>query len=268
MANGIVRVIKGWIEPKKGGGGGTGRVDPNQKFASKIGSNLRVFDSSPELQGLFKGYFGFDIGQLGNFSIQDFQRLAKSAEEARQFEKYKDVILKNIQDYIAGVVNFNQLVAQCAKDGAAGMQKIDQATFDTWLVAQGYQQNVAKLSKKTQNQQQKFNRDMQDFNEYEDFTLEKYMENAAYKMQRKRDEFMRKVSESKANDNEYDINAEWQRFALKEKSRTERDLSDLLTYGEIRHRNPDTSYSEAVPVEVQQNNGGMWRNIGKFFNGE
>jgi hypothetical protein len=267
---GLVKVIKGFIQPHSGGGGNrTGRVDPNEKFASKIGSNLKVFSTSPELQGLFKGYFGFDIGQLGNFSIQDFQRLARSAEEARQFEKYKDVILKNIQDYISGVVNFNQMVAQCAKDGAAGMQKIDQSTFDTWLVAQGYQQNVAKLSKKTQNQQQKFSRDLEDFNSYEDFTLEQYMQNAAYKMQRKRDEFMRKVAESKANDNEYDINAEWQRFALKEKSRTERDLSDLLTYGEIKHRNPDAGYqSETVPVEVQQNNGGMWRNVGKFFNGE
>lgn len=264
----IVKAIKSFIQPYSGGSGNrNGTVDPSQKFASKIGSNLKVFDSSPEMQKMFQGYFGFDIGNLGNFSIEDFKRLAKSAEEARQFEKYKDVILKNIQDYISGVVNFNQLVAQCAKDGAEGMKKIDQSTFDTWLAYQGYQQNVAQLSKKTQTQQQRFNRDIQDVNEYEDFTLEKYMENAAYKMQRKKQKFLLSVSESRARDEEFDLNSEWQRFAAKERQQTERDLSDLLNYGEIRHRNPDSAHHQKVPVEVQQNSGGVWKGVGKFFNG-
>ena len=263
---GLVKIVKGFVQPYSGDTGNrNGRVNPGQQFTPKIGSNLKVFDSSREMQSLFQGYFGFDIGQLGSFSVEDFKRLAKSAEEARQFEKYKDVILKNIQDYISGVVSFNQLVAQCAKDGAEGMKKIDQSTFDTWLVHQGYQQNVAKLSKKTQTQQSRLNRDMQDFNSYEDFTLEKYMESAAYKMQRKVKNFLASMEESKARDAEFDINAEWQRFASKERQQTEKDLSDLLTYGEIRYRNPNSAQS--VPVEVQQNSGGVWQGVGKFFNG-
>jgi hypothetical protein len=262
----IVKAMKSFIQPYSGGGGNRTNGSANNQNFSKIGSNLKVFDTSPGMQKMFQGYFGFDIGNLGNFSIEDFKKLAKSAEEARQFEKYKDVILKNIQDYISGVVTFNQLVAQCAKDGAEGMKKIDQSTFDTWLAYQGYQQNAAQLSKKVQTQQQRFNRDREDFNSYEEFTLEKYLENAAYKMQRKKQKFLLSISESRAKDEEFDINSEWQRFAAKERQQTERDLADLLNYGEIRYRNPDGA-DQRRTVEVQQKNGGVWKGVGKFFDG-
>jgi hypothetical protein len=240
---------------KGGGRGGNGMND--QPLFGGIGQNLRVFAASPEMQKLFQQYYGFDPGAIGSFTADDFAALAKGADKAKQFEKYRNVIESNLKDYMNGVVGYNQMIAKCVTDGATGMQSIDQATFDGWLAWKNYKNNVEVLSAKSDSATARLDTKLAGVVATEQMSLENFRQIAAYRLERKRQEFQKKLPELQSEDAELDINAAWVKSQTKERNRAEKDLSDLLTYGEVRYRQPDFIDTGSDSTSRNRNQGGQ-----------
>lgn len=80
----------------------------NNHLNSAIAPSLvptKVFDTAPEMRGLFENYFGFDIGNIANMSPQQIGELVDMINQARQFDEMLPIIKKHIQDYIGYKVN-------------------------------------------------------------------------------------------------------------------------------------------------------------------
>jgi hypothetical protein len=118
---------------KYSGGGG---------IASALVGKVKVFDDAPDMATLFSNYYGFDPKAFAGMSEDEIGAFVDSVEEIKFLIANLDKLEKHVNDYIDGVVKYNEFVTRCVKVGAKGMEKIDRATLDVFLAWKGWQANT------------------------------------------------------------------------------------------------------------------------------
>jgi len=155
----------------------THHSQPNQTEYLKNGiapslSITKVFDSAPEMRGLFENYYGFDPANFAMMTPEMLGQFTDVVNQAKFFDEMLPTIEQHIKDYITAKVNHDKFVANCIKSGAAGMKSIDEATLQVFLEHKGYRLNHEKLGRKADNETIRMEADRDNFFQQADFTLQ------------------------------------------------------------------------------------------------
>jgi hypothetical protein len=150
---------------------------PNQTEYLKNGiapslAITKVFDTAPEMRGLFENYFGFDPANFAMMTPEMLGQFTDMVNQAKFFDEMLPTIEQHIKDYITAKVNHDKFLANCIKSGAAGMKSIDEATLQVFLEHKGYHLNREKLGRKADNETIKMEAERDNTFLKEDFTLQ------------------------------------------------------------------------------------------------
>lgn len=165
----------------------THHSQPNQTeyLKSGIAPNLaitKVFDSAPEMRGLFENYFGFDPANFAMMTPEMLGQFTDMVNQAKFFDEMLPTIEQHIKDYITAKVNHDKFLANCIKSGAAGMKSIDEATLQVFLEHKGYHLNREKLGRKADNETIKMETERDNAILQGDFSLQTSLQVAALKL--------------------------------------------------------------------------------------
>jgi len=160
---------------------------PNQTEYLKNGiapslAITKVFDTAPEMRGLFENYFGFDPANFAMMTPEMLGQFTDMVNQAKFFDEMLPTIEQHIKDYITAKVNHDKFLANCIKSGAAGMKSIDEATLQVFLEHKGYHLNREKLGRKADNETIKMEAERDNAILQGDFSLQTSLQVAALKL--------------------------------------------------------------------------------------
>jgi hypothetical protein len=236
-------------------------------IAPALVGKVKVFDTAPDMESLFNGYYGFDPAAFAGMSVDEIAAFVDSVEEIKFLIKNLAKLEEHVKDYIDGVVQYNQFVARCLKAGAAGMEKIDQATLDTFLAWQGWLTNTKKLAKKSDVSVKLLDQELIDYEDLEEYDLKISLQVMANKLKRNKEALSSKPDEEEANS-----------LALLQTTLERRRIQNLINYGTKKNQAalPQSMQSTQSTQSAQSGQssgaGGNWlRNWGgkalEFFSG-
>ncbi|TXI94823.1 MAG: hypothetical protein E6Q34_04090 [Burkholderiaceae bacterium] len=235
-------------------------------IAPALVGKVKAFDSAPEMLTSFQGYYGFDPSAFAGMSEEELGAFVDSVEKIKLLIANLDKLEKHVNDYIDGVVKYNEFVARCVKAGAKGMETIDQTTLDLFLAWKGWQNNTKMLAKDSDVAVKLLAQELTDYCDLEEYSLETSLKVMANKLKR------RKEALDKKPEMEETIFSAQQ--ATREAMSEERNrIKDLFAYGTRgKYGLPPSSSKQLSPAannatNSATNTSGWPRNLGgKAFN--
>jgi hypothetical protein len=212
-------------------------------IAPALVGKVKVFDDAPDMESLFNSYYGFDPAAFAGMSVDEIAAFVDSVEEIKFLVKNLEKLEEHVKDYINGVVEYNQFVARCLKAGATGMEKIDQATLDTFLAWKGWQTNTKKLAKKSDVSVRLLDQELADCEDLEEYDLEISLKVMANKLKRKKETLASKPDDEEANS-----------LAQQQTALERRRIQNLINYGTKKNQAAlPQSMQSAQPISTGSN---------------
>lgn len=193
-------------------------------IAPALVGKVKAFDSAPEMLTSFQGYYGFDPSAFAGMSEEELAEFVDSVEEIKFLIDNLDKLEKHVNDYIDGVVKYNEFIARCVKAGAKGMETIDKATLDVFLAWKGWQNNTKMLAKDSDVAVRLLTQELTDYCDLEEYDLNTSLKIMANQLKRKKEVLDKKPELESAN-----FSA--QQEARDAKSEERNRIKDLFAYG-------------------------------------
>src|SRR4028119_258945 len=193
-------------------------------IASALVGKVKVFDDAPDMATLFSNYYGFDPKAFAGMSEDEIGAFVDSVEEIKFLIANLDKLEKHANDYIDGVVKYNEFVTRCVKAGAKGMEKIDRATLDVFLAWKGWQANTKKLAKDSDVGVRLLDQEVIDCGDLAEYNLEISLQIVANRLLRQKEVLFQKPDTEATNYAE-------RQAAQQAKSEERNRIKDLFAYG-------------------------------------
>ena len=217
-------------------------------IAPALVGKVKAFDSAPEMLTSFQGYYGFDPSAFAGMSEEELGAFVDSVEEIKFLIDNLDKLEKHVNDYIDGVVKYNEFVARCVKAGAKGMEKIDRATLDVFLAWKGWQANTKKLGKDSEIGVKLLDQEVSDYGDLGEYNLDISLKIMANRLARRKAVLSQKPDQEAAN---FSVQQESQEAKKAEKQR----IQDLIAYGTRgKYGLPSSSTQQLSPATSATNN--------------
>ena len=193
-------------------------------IAPALVGKVKVFEDAPDMAALFGNYYGFDPAAFAGMSEDEIGAFVDSVEEIKFLIANLDKLEKHVNDYIDGVVQYNEFVTRCLKAGAKGMEKIDRATLDVFLAWKGWQANTKKLGKDSEIGVKLLDQGVSDYGDLGEYDLEISLKVMANRLARRKEVLSQKPDKEAAN---FWVQQESQEAKKTQKQR----IQDLIAYG-------------------------------------
>jgi hypothetical protein len=193
-------------------------------IAPALVGKVKVFDDASDMAALFDNYYGFDPAAFAGMSENEIGTFVDSVEEIKFLIANLDKLEKHVNDYIDGVVQYNEFVARCLKAGAKGMEKIDRATVDVFLAWKGWQVNTKKLAKDSDVGVRLLDQEVIDYGDLAEYDLQISLQIVANRLVRQKEALSQKPDTEAANYAE-------RQAAQQAKSEERNRIKDLFAYG-------------------------------------
>lgn len=217
-------------------------------IASALVGKVKVFDDAPDMATLFSNYYGFDPAAFAGMSEDEIGAFVDSVEEIKFLIANLDKLEKHVNDYIDGVVHYNEFVARCLKAGAKGMEKIDRATLDVFLAWKGWQANTKKLGKDSEIGVKLLDQGVIDYGDLGEYNLDISLKIMANRLARRKEVLSQKPDQEAAN---YSVQQESQEAKKAQKQR----IQDLIAYGTRgKYGLPPSNTQQLSPASSATNN--------------
>ena len=224
---------------KYSGGGG---------IASALVGKVKVFDDAPDMATLFSNYYGFDPKAFAGMSEDEIGAFVDSVEEIKFLIANLDKLEKHVNDYIDGVVKYNEFVTRCVKAGAKGMEKIDRATLDVFLAWKGWQANTKKLGKDSELGVKLLDQEVSDYGDLGEYDLEISLKIMANRLARRKAVLSQKPEQEEAL-------FSWRQEAQEAQKAQKQRIQDLIAYGTRgKYGLPSSSSPQLSPASSASNN--------------
>jgi hypothetical protein len=193
-------------------------------IAPALVGKVKAFDSAPEMLTSFQGYYRFDPSAFAGMSEEELGAFVDSVEEIKFLIANLDKLEQHVNDYIDGVVKYNEFVARCVKAGAKGMEKIDRATLDVFLAWKGWQANTKKLAKDSDVGVRLLDQEVIDCGDLAEYDLQISLQIVANRLLRQKEALSHKPDKEATNYAE-------RQAAQQAKSEERNRIKDLFAYG-------------------------------------
>ena len=218
-------------------------------IAPALVGKVKAFDSASEMLTTFQGYYGFDPAAFAGMSEDEIGAFVDSVEAIKFLIANLDKLEKHVNDYIDGVVKYNEFVARCVKAGAKGMEKIDRATLDVFLAWKGWQANTKNLGKDSEIGVKLLDQKVSDYGDLGEYDLEISLKIMANRLARRKAVLSQKPEQEAAL---LSVQQEAQEAQKAEKQR----IQDLIAYGTRgKYGLPPSSTQQLSPASSATNNG-------------
>jgi len=217
-------------------------------IASALVGKVKVFDDAPDMATLFGNYYGFDPAAFAGMSEDEIGVFVDSVEEINFLIANLDKLKKHVNDYIDGVVKYNEFVTRCLKAGAKGMEKIDRATLDVFLAWKGWKANTKKLGKDSEIGVKLLDQEVIDYGDLAEYDLEISLQIVANRLVRQKEALSQKPDKEATNYAE-------RQAAQEAKSEERNRIKDLFAYG-TRGKSglPSSSSKQLSPAATNASN--------------
>jgi hypothetical protein len=217
-------------------------------IAPALAGKVKAFDSAPEMLTSFQGYYGFDPSAFAGMSEEELATFVDSVDQIKLLSANLDKLEQHVNDYIDGVLKYNEFVARCVKAGAKGMEKIDRATLDVFLAWKGWQANTKKLAKDSDVGVRFLDQEVIDYGDLAEYNLEISLQIVANRLLRQKEALSQKPDTEAAN---YAARQAAQQAKSEERNR----IKDLFAYG-TRGKSglPPSSSKQLSPASSATNN--------------
>lgn len=193
-------------------------------IAPALVGKVKAFDSAPEMLTSFQGYYGFDPSAFAGMSEEELGAFVDSVEKIKLLIANLDKLEQHVNDYIDGVVKYNEFVARCVKAGAKGMETIDKATLDVFLAWKGWLNNTKMLAKDSDVAVKLLDQELTDYSDLAEYDLATSLKVMANRLRRRKEALDKKPEQEEAN-----FSA--QQEAKEARSEEKRRFKDLIAYG-------------------------------------
>jgi hypothetical protein len=193
-------------------------------IAPALVGKVKAFDTAPEMLTSFQGYYGFDPSAFAGMSEEELGAFVDSVEKIKLLIANLDKLEKHVNDYIDGVVKYNEFVARCVKAGAKGMETIDKATLDVFLAWKGWQNNTKMLAKDSDVAVRLLEQELTDYYDLEEYDLNTSLKIMADRLKRKKEVLDKKPELESAN---FSV----QQAAREAKQAEKNRIKELIAYG-------------------------------------
>jgi hypothetical protein len=193
-------------------------------IAPALVGKVKAFDTAPEMLTSFKGYYGFDPSAFAGMSEEELGAFVDSVEKIKLLVANLDKLEQHVNDYIDGVVKYNEFVARCVKSGASGMEKIDKATLDVFLAWKGWLNNTKMLGKDSDVAVRLLEQEFTDHCELAEYDLATSLKVMANRLRRRKEALDNKPEREEAN-------FATQQAAREAKQAEKNRIKDLIAYG-------------------------------------
>lgn len=193
-------------------------------IAPALVGKVKAFDSAPEMLTSFQGYYGFDPSAFAGMSEEELGAFVDSVEKIKLLIANLDKLEQHVNDYIDGVVKYNEFVARCVKAGAKGMETIDKATLDVFLAWKGWLNNTKMLAKDSDVAVKLLDQELTDYSDLAEYDLQTSLKVMANRLRRRKEALDKKPEQEEAN-----FSA--QQEAKEARSEEKRRFKDLIAYG-------------------------------------
>jgi hypothetical protein len=194
-------------------------------IAPALVGKIKAFDSAPEMLTSFQGYYGFDPSAFAGMSEEELGAFVDTVEEKiKCLVDNLDKLEQHVNDYIDGVVKYNEFVARCVKAGAKGMEKIDRGTLDVFLAWKGWQANTKKLAKDSDVGVRLLDQEVIDYGDLAEYNLQISLQIVANRLVRQKEALSQKPDTEATNYAE-------RQAAQQAKSEERNRIKDLFAYG-------------------------------------
>jgi hypothetical protein len=193
-------------------------------IAPALVGKVKAFDSAPEMLTSFQGYYGFDPSAFAGMSEEELGAFVDSVDQIKLLSANLDKLEQHGNDYIDGVIKYNEFVARCIKAGAKGMEKIDRATLDVFLAWKGWQANTKKLAKDSDVGVRLLDQEVSDYSDLGEYNLEISLKVMANRLVRQKEALCQKPDTEAAKYAE-------RQAAQQAKSEERNRIKDLFAYG-------------------------------------
>jgi hypothetical protein len=208
-------------------------------IAPALVGKVKAFDTAPSMLTSFQGYYGFDPSAFAGMSEEELGAFVDSVEKIKLLVANLDKLEQHVNDYIDGVVKYNEFVARCVKSGAKGMETIDKATLDVFLAWKGWLNNTKMLAKDSDVAVRLLAQELTDYCDLEEYDLNTSLRIMADRLKRRKEALDKKPEQESAN---FSAQQATREAISQEKSR----FKDLIAYGSRG------KYRALPQVEVQQ----------------
>jgi len=217
-------------------------------IAPALVGKVKAFDSAPEMLTTFQGYYGFDPSAFAGMSEEELGAFVDSVEEIKFLIANLDKLEKHVNDYIDGVVKYNEFVARCVKAGAKNMEKIDRATLDVFLAWKGWQANTKKLGKDSEIGVKLLDQEFSDYGDLAEYDLEISLQIVANRLARRKAVLSQKPEQEEAL-------FSWRQEAQEAQKAEKQRIQDLIAYGTRgKYGLPSSSSPQLSPASSATNN--------------
>lgn len=193
-------------------------------IAPALVGKVKAFDSAPEMLTSFQGYYGFDPSAFAGMSEEELAAFVDSVAKIKLLVANLDKLEEHVNDYIDGVVKYNEFVARCVKAGAKGMETIDKATLDVFLAWKGWQANTKKLAKDSDVGVRLLDQEVIDYSDLAEYDLQISLQIVANRLIRQKQTLSQKPDKEGANFEE-------RQAAQEAKSEERNRIKNLFAYG-------------------------------------
>ncbi|MCC3532478.1 MAG: hypothetical protein JGK21_31425 [Microcoleus sp. PH2017_22_RUC_O_B] len=168
-------------------------------IAPALVGKVKAFDSAPEMLASFQGYYGFDPSAFAGMSEEELGAFVDSVEKIKLLVDNLDKLEQHVNDYIDGVVKYNEFVARCVKAGAKGMEKIDKATLDVFLAWKGWLNNTKMLAKDSDVEVKLLDQELTDYSDLAEYDLQTSLKVMANRLRRRKEALDKNPEQEEAN---------------------------------------------------------------------
>lgn len=225
---------------------------------------IRALSLDPEAAGLIQSYYGIDLASIPNLDENQMREFVDYLRQAEWMDDHLPKLEEHIKKYIDRQVTFNQFIVTVTKAGITGAEKIEKGKFETWLAAKGYFAENQKLGKDSDIAQQKLDRGVSDYFEFEEYNLE-----ASFRV------MAAKLAAQKAEVDARPDKANAQQEVNQQKKEHKERIKNLISYGS----NPiavmgsggsstDIPVSPTSPMPKGEGGFGFVGKMKDFFNGK
>lgn len=217
-------------------------------IAPALVGKVKAFDSAPEMLTSFQGYYGFDPSAFAGMSEDEIAAFVDSVDKIKVLIANLDKLEQHVNDYINGVVKYNEFVARCVKAGAQGMEKIDRATLDVFLAWKGWQANTKKLAKDSDVGVRLLDQEVIDYSDLAEYDLQISLQIVANRLIRQKQTLSQKPDKEAANFEE-------RQAAQEAKSEERNRIKNLFAYGTRgKYGLPSSTNKQLSPANTATNN--------------
>ncbi|WP_293356140.1 MULTISPECIES: hypothetical protein [unclassified Microcoleus] len=228
-------------------------------IAPALVGKVKAFDTAPSMLTTFQGYYGFDPSAFAGMSEEELGAFVDSVEKIKLLVDNLDKLEKHVNDYIDGVVKYNEFVARCVKSGAKGMETIDKATLDVFLAWKGWQNNTKMLAKDSDVAVRLLDQELTDYSDLAEYDLTTSLKVMANRLKRRKEALDKKPEQEEAN---FSAQQETKEARSEEKRR----FKDLIAYGSRgKYALPPSSSPQLIPssntgtaTAVRSSEGASW----------